>query len=273
MDMRLLFLGTAAAEAWPGVFCRCEACQKARKLGGKDLRTRSSLMIDDNYKIDFPPDTYAHVLRENLDLSKLEHLLITHGHEDHLYPADLAMRSEPYAHISDAPPLAVYGNAYVLQRIEAALSADELQGVRLQLVEAGRPFTAGAARVTPLTADHLLDKGAFTYLIEHQGRTIFYGLDSGWYPEATWELLRRYRLDMAILDCTHGSLPQERNHMGIEQVIKVKQALLAQGSAGPETVFVADHFSHNGLYLHHQLEAAFSPHGIRVAHDGMTLEI
>ncbi|MCL4514957.1 MAG: hypothetical protein M1379_05155 [Firmicutes bacterium] len=150
---------------------------------------------------------------------------------------------------------------------------DELKAIRLQLVEDGKPFMAGAARVTPLIADHFLGKGAFTYLIEYQGRAIFYGLDSGWYPEATWEVLRHHRLNAAVIDCTHGSLPSERNHMGVEQVIKVKQALLAQGSAGPETIFVATHFSHNGRFLHHQLEEAFFPHGIKVAYDGMTLEI
>jgi len=34
--MKVKILGTAAAEGWPALFCRCPACQRARKLGGKN---------------------------------------------------------------------------------------------------------------------------------------------------------------------------------------------------------------------------------------------
>ena len=51
--MKVLFLGTAAAEGWPAVFCKCDSCMKARKLGGKNIRTRSSCIIDDIYMVEF----------------------------------------------------------------------------------------------------------------------------------------------------------------------------------------------------------------------------
>lgn len=38
--MKITYYGTAAGEAWPGVFCRCELCEKARALGGRNIRTR-----------------------------------------------------------------------------------------------------------------------------------------------------------------------------------------------------------------------------------------
>ncbi|HPC76977.1 MAG TPA: carbon-phosphorus lyase, partial [bacterium] len=44
--MEIMFLGTAAAEGWPGVFCSCDYCKKARELGGKNIRTRSSVLIE-----------------------------------------------------------------------------------------------------------------------------------------------------------------------------------------------------------------------------------
>jgi phosphoribosyl 1,2-cyclic phosphodiesterase len=31
--MKLNFLGTAAAEGFPAIFCNCEYCKEARKLG------------------------------------------------------------------------------------------------------------------------------------------------------------------------------------------------------------------------------------------------
>jgi phosphoribosyl 1,2-cyclic phosphate phosphodiesterase len=50
--MKLLFLGTAAAEGFPGLFCNCASCREARALGGKNLRMRSSLLINEDLLID-----------------------------------------------------------------------------------------------------------------------------------------------------------------------------------------------------------------------------
>ena len=36
--MKLKYLGTAAAEGIPALFCRCEMCAYARKAGGKEIR-------------------------------------------------------------------------------------------------------------------------------------------------------------------------------------------------------------------------------------------
>ncbi|HBN84914.1 MAG TPA: hypothetical protein DDZ89_13850, partial [Clostridiales bacterium] len=77
--MRFKYLGTAAAEGWPAMFCQCEACKKARKAGGKNIRTRSQAVVDDKLLIDFPADTYMHVLYQGLDLANIQHCLITHN--------------------------------------------------------------------------------------------------------------------------------------------------------------------------------------------------
>ncbi|HBJ10614.1 MAG TPA: carbon-phosphorus lyase, partial [Ruminococcaceae bacterium] len=38
--MKFQYLGTAAAEGFPGMFCSCDTCEKARKAGGRNIRTR-----------------------------------------------------------------------------------------------------------------------------------------------------------------------------------------------------------------------------------------
>ena len=45
--MKIHYLGTAAAEGWPAVFCQCDACKAGKEMGGKNIRTRSSVLIDD----------------------------------------------------------------------------------------------------------------------------------------------------------------------------------------------------------------------------------
>ena len=42
--------------------------------------------------------------------------------------------------------------------------------------------------------------------------------------------------------------------------------------ADDRTIFVVNHFSHNGGALHEEMEQAMAPHGILVAYDGMTVE-
>ena len=78
--MRFQYLGTAAAEGWPGVFCRCAVCEEARALGGRHIRTRSQAMINDDLLLDFPGDTYMHALHYGLDLAKIQYLFVTHCH-------------------------------------------------------------------------------------------------------------------------------------------------------------------------------------------------
>ena len=89
--MKFKFLGTAAAEALPGPFCACERCKAARAEGGRSIRGRSQALIDDALLIDFPAETASRALQGHCDLTKVKHCLITHNHQDHLYPQEAAM--------------------------------------------------------------------------------------------------------------------------------------------------------------------------------------
>ena len=271
--MEIHFLGTAAAEGWPGVFCQCSVCQKARALGGKDIRTRSSVQIDGQYKFDFPPDTYHHVLTHDLDLADIRHLIITHDHEDHFYPQDLAMRGEPFAHIQDDPGLDVYGNIWV----EKAADWDELKEaeIRFHKVEPGSSYKVGEAALYPFTANHYqyANKSALIYVFQKDGINLLYGNDSGFFFDHVWTALEQFELDIALLDCTNGNLDGWDSHMGIEAVIKTREKMLETNIASKETIFIATHFSHNGGLLHEELEARLKPHGFLVAYDGMKIEV
>ena len=64
--MRAQFLGTAASEGYPNPFCDCANCQRARELGGSNLRKRCALLIDDELLIDLGPDLLASSQRHNI---------------------------------------------------------------------------------------------------------------------------------------------------------------------------------------------------------------
>lgn len=272
MDIR--FLGTAAAEGWPAIFCECEYCIKARKKGGKNIRTRSSCIIDEKYMVDFPPDTYMHVINNKLSLNKVEHLIITHSHEDHFYPEDIQMRKEPYAHIYSNKALIVYGNSNVLKKfMDTDLEKDQNSRIIFNEIHEFKEYQIGKAIVIPLLADHKPDEKCFIYIIKLNGRALLYGHDSGHFPEVTWEFLKSIYLDAAIIDCTDGPGKCVNYHMGFPTVLTVKKRLIKQKSGDEKTRFIITHFSHNGKYLHEKLVNMASPHGVIVAYDGMKMKI
>lgn len=272
--MRVKFLGTAAAEGWPALFCECDACERAGILGGKNIRTRSSCLIDEAYMVDFSADTYMHKLKYNLKLSRVEHLFITHSHYDHFYPNDFKVRMDGFAYIKNKAVLNVYGNNEVKARFDDALSGMNIKdAVVYNQVEPFKYFKAGEARVMPLPASHSKNENCYLYIIVINGKTLLYGHDSGYYKAETWNEILKHRFDGVILDCTSGPTNQRDYHMGIVTDGEIKERMLESGSADDKTKFVVNHFSHNMQLMHDEIEKIAEPYNFIVSYDGLEIEI
>ena len=76
--MTIRFLGTGAAEGIPAPFCRCTVCENARKVGGKEIRMRMGVLIDNTLLIDFSPDAFAQAVHFGADYTALQALCVTH---------------------------------------------------------------------------------------------------------------------------------------------------------------------------------------------------
>jgi len=272
--MKIHFLGTAAAEGFPNAFCRCPYCAKARELGGKNIRTRTSAIVDDTIKFDYSPDSYMQALRDGIDYGAIEHMLVTHTHSDHFNAYDLECRRSGIAHELHHP-MHIYGNDAVMQRTRAAIGRFEGERFAFHLLRPFETFSAGDARVTPLLADHDRMETCLLYVVEKGGKTLLYGHDSGWFPDATWQWLRNRQLDCAILDCTHGYTgnARDRNHMCVETVLEAQREFRKENVLKPDGKIVVTHFSHNSKLLHEQFEQIFDPVGIVTAYDGLILYI
>ncbi|MCJ8014646.1 MBL fold metallo-hydrolase [Paenibacillus sp. KQZ6P-2] len=272
--MKIRFLGTAAFEGIPSLFCRCELCAKARAAGGKEIRSRTSVMLDDDLKIDFPPDTFMHMVRDGLDLERIKDLIFTHSHSDHLYAEDMAARLPGYAQ-SAAHPIDVYANDAVLLRIKQTLDFNGgLQGkFTLNQVKPFEQKELQTAVIVPLPASHDPIETCLLYYIEKDGKSILYGHDSGWFPDETWAWLQDKTLDLAVLECTVGRSNYRKTHMNIDAVLETNQRFEEYGILKPGANIVVTHFSHNAQLSHAELTEIFEPHGIQVAYDGMILEL
>ena len=249
--MKLTYLGTAAAEGFPAVFCNCAYCNEARTLGGKNIRTRSQALINEDLLIDLPADTYFHFLQNGIRGDQIAYLLVTHAHSDHFYPAELEMRRSPFAHKMPVPKLRVIASGKTLETLSFLP-----KNVETTPIHAFETIALGSYRVTALPARHMPESEPFIYLIEGE-KTLLYAHDTGYLYESVFRYLEEHHivLDMISLDCTNMDIPisDEGSHMGFDQIVRVLARLASIGAVTAKTVRYVNHFSHNANPVHHLL--------------------
>lgn len=286
--MELLYLGTAAAEGAPALFCDCEFCRYARKVGGREIRGRSGALLDGKLKLDFGPDSFKQMLDNGIDYTHIHSLLITHTHEDHLALGDISCRRRGFGQLPEGEaPLTLYGNEKLGDMLKPMLC----DRIAYQRVRPFEPYEIEGYSVTPLEAVHCVSnlpgsgypvvfenraycrgEEAMFYLIEKDGASVLYAHDTDEFTPADMEFLAGKKIGLISLDCTNGSLNADYvGHMGARDNLRLRDKLLADGAADSRTVFVANHFSHNGLVPFEELEALLP--GFVVSYDGMKIAV
>jgi phosphoribosyl 1,2-cyclic phosphate phosphodiesterase len=271
--VKLTILGSAAAEGWPALFCECETCKEAARLGGRNIRRRTAYWVGDDLLVDFGPDAFSQVTQFGIDLTRVDDILFTHSHADHLSPMELSYRHRGYSVVTRR--LGIHGNAHVMARLRGLERKVANMHLDLHEVHSGMQFAAGDYQVTALSAQHASpEEDALNYILQKDGRTILIGNDTGWWPETTWEQVSAFHLDLAILECTYGVVQSEQrsHHLGTAATVAFRDELRALGALDDTTRVVANHFSHNGGANYEALCEWFAPYGIEVAYDGMVLE-
>lgn len=283
--MKIKYWGTAAAEGVPGIFCNCETCRLAREHKGRKVRTRSQLMINDDLMIDFGPDTYYNSLRFDYNLTYLEHLLITHPHEDHLYSEELWHRLKGYACEIGTPSLSVHGSEDTLMKLcEVDKDVKGFQKQERVLYDVMKPYETrqiGRYMVTPLPACHST-KQPFVYLIEEGNKSFLLLNDTGRPSYDVYEYLikRGIVLNAISFDNTYGNenvlakYGVADHHMGLLDAVAVKSFLDINGVANADTVCIVTHFSHQGVDADYDKMCAHAEKfGYIVSYDGLEIEI
>lgn len=276
--MKVVYLGTGAAEGIPALFCNCDFCKRMRAEGC--VRSRSQILIDE-LSVDFPPDSFYHAARSGVDFSAIKYILVSHSHMDHFYAHDFILRGYKYAAEMRSPTLDLFLNEesaeVFYESTRRELREDVAKTITLHPVKSFQKIEFGGFTVYPLKAQHS-SRDPLLFLIEKDGKRILHLHDTGTVPEETYAYLsslERKPCDLITLDCTFlwDETKAGSRHMGLDENARVLRRLNELGLVGEGTKKVITHFSHNSRPTEESLKRAERVYGVIAAYDGMTLEI
>lgn len=282
--MKITFLGTSAANAFPEAFCKCSNCDRARRLGGPSLRKRSAALVNTDLLLDLGPDIMSAAQIHGCPLTTVRYCLQTHPHADHLDLSHLLSRSPGFG-VVGAPVLEFYASPETLARAAAtfvrdlsehALLSPEAErelNARFHPVQPMQRIGVGPYSVLAFPANHAPGMGALLYAIENGGRALLYATDTAAFPEPLWDSLRqvRIRFDLVVLDHTYGPGQTGSDHLSAREVSEHARRMRAEDMLTPRDRVLATHIAHDGNPPHPELVAFAREHGYEAAHDGLVV--
>ncbi len=236
--------------------CDCAVC---RSPDPRDTRSRPSIALElaDGLRVlvDTTPDLRAQALRH--DLRRLDAILYTHAHADHVMGLDEVRR---YNHLTKAP-MPVFGDAATLREVRRTFAyifepdAPKGGGVpNLRLFPIAGAFCLGRTLVVPVPIRH----GSRQILGFRIGR-FAYLTDCNGIPEASLALLNG--LDCLVLDALRRK--PHPTHFTLDEAVDMA------GRIGAARTF----FTHIAHDLGHEDTCAALPSGMALAHDGLLIEV
>ena len=284
--LKVIFLGTSAAEWYPTPWCKCKHCVSARLHGGRDVRAYSSIVVVPDVLVDMPPDVVTSAHSHGVDLTKIKTILITHPHSDHLNPRLLLMRRPPSEldeklvgpRVTDVDEVLVCASQRTLEVLKSSLpfSLNELKIKLLQLKTFAWVELRTGLRVLPLPANHMTRVGgALIYVIEKNGKRLLYAVDIGPLGEDVMKTLQATHLDLVICEATVSLLSPSSpiEHMSLETAKELREKLIAMGTITLRTPFVLTHISPHWFPPYHEVAEKLEREGLTLAYDGMEIEV
>ncbi|MEI9812030.1 MAG: MBL fold metallo-hydrolase [Acidobacteriota bacterium] len=253
--LRITVLGSGTSSGVPTIGCECAVCQSTDP---RDKRLRPSVLLqyeDRNVIVDSGPDFREQVLRTGL--RHLDAVVYTHAHADHILGLD-DVRPFNFFQKSSIPLYATQETFAIIKRVFAyAFQEEPTESSRPKLdlhVLDGSPFPLFGREFVPIRLHH----GKGTVFGFRVGRAA-YLTDHSAIPEESKALLQD--LDVLFLDALRRR--PHPTHTTLEQAIALVNEL------NPQRAFFT-HMCHD--LGHAETEAALPSH-IRLAYDGLQLEV
>ena len=275
--MKIKYLGTAAAEGVPALFCTCDVCTYARKVKGKEIRTRAQSLINDDLLIDFGPDTFYHTFKDDLKLENIDNCIITHSHGDHLYLHDVMCRLPWFAKSAKENAFNIYGSESTYEILTNEINKyDDKSRIKAHLIKPYVPFKINNYEIIAIEAFHDPSSSPVNYIISDGKKTILYAHDTGMYDEKVFVYLKNSNIhfDLVSIDCTGSLLTNYAyHHLSYDMLLEVVKRLKEVKVVDDKTTIVANHFSHNGGATYEKMQEVASKDNVIVSYDGLEIEI
>lgn len=253
--LTLTVLGSGTSVGVPTIGCTCKVCKSADP---RNRRLRPSLLVrwdDHNVVIDTGPDFREQALAA--DISKLDAILYTHAHADHILGID-DLRPFNYHQRGPIPIHCTASTLEVIQRVFAYIfhaGPSESSRPKIQpVIFDGDEFEVAGLSFLPVPLKHGSGPchgfrfGGVAYLTDHSE-----------IPEESMPLLEG--LDVLFLDALRYK--PHPTHSTVDQSLKTVERLKPG-----RTYFT--HISHD--LEHERAESMLPPH-VRLAYDGLEIVV
>jgi len=264
ITLKILFLGTGAAD-W-NINNRNE---------NEEFRRFSSALIEDNLLIDPGPHIFDYAEKNNCPniFDNVKNIIVTHSHYDHFC-------SQSVKRLCAKTGCKLWGDNADMRKLMRDLSPDSYESIPFYPLEIKSTFAISEnCSVIPLRANHATDdkdETCLNYIIEYNGKRIFYGLDSGWIMYENWLVMQKYKFDALIFEATIGDVEGDNRvfgHNNLKMVEIMTQTFRTQNILNDNAKIIVSHMARTLHTPHAQLVKRLEPLNIIPAFDGMEIEI
>jgi len=258
-ELSITFLGTGTSQGVPFVACDCPVCTSDDP---RNKRLRSSILVeasDVTFLVDTTPDLRMQALRHQL--RHLDAVIFTHSHTDHVAGFDDLRR---FCEISDRP-MPIYASSRTLVDLRRmfyyAFDGEHSfrNYVRPDPHEIDGPFQVGSVEIIPVEVPHGRMK-VQGYIFARAGRKLaaYFSDCNQVPPEVIKQILE---IPVLIIDALrHQPHP---SHLSLSEALEISLTAKAKNAW----------FTHIGHDLGHQETENLLPPHVRLAYDGLRLEI
>lgn len=252
------------------------------------MRSNSCTLVDDTLLLDMGIGCFDTAARLGRSLSGVEALLVTHPHEDHLYPQHLYWRSGreetftiPFAEqmrqggprFTPLPLMTIYGNTDTEAALGPFLAEAKQLCLLFKRIREASAFVQSGYTITPIRGNHQRRGFTHSYIVERDGRKLLYALDTGYYEDDMKAVLKEHVFNLIVMEGTGGLNSSGEGHMCLEKNVRMLDFFICNGCYAADARFVLTHLSPHWTPPHDLYVTIAEKEGMIVAYDGMEIDV